>query len=285
MQVEECCEALLAELLPSIDENRYGITIEIGVGSFAFYCELFAKCGFRSIAVEPLPTKHLREICRARGIELIESCVSEVEGNVDLYVGTFDGSENTNLNSMRSDWWGVTGEKRIVPSMRLLTLVQRINAPKITCLKIDVEGLELAIIKQLSLLPPEYVPSVIMFEYGGGGSLASGKGGWSQELLMGTMSCLEILRDFGFRQIIQIDSLEGSIARACDLQSTPIEPEAFFDKGNTYGNFIGLKEFSLSSEKIAELSAAYRSAPPKTKRANSNFLQSTVQRLKRVIGS
>src|SRR5437870_7346733 len=138
MQVEECCQSLLAEILPAGDPNRTGVAIDIGVGTFAFYCELFNQIGFRSVAVEPVPNDNLREICRHGDIALVESCVSEIDGTADLFMGTFDGIENLNLNSMRPDWWGVTKRKRVVKSMRLATLLETINARRVTCLKLDV---------------------------------------------------------------------------------------------------------------------------------------------------
>src|SRR2546421_252028 len=153
MQVEECCRTLLAEILPAVDESRSGLAIDLGVGTFCFYCEMFADIGFTSIAVEPMPTNELKYICARKNITLIPACVSEVNGTVDLFLGNFQGSENLNLNSMRADWWGATKDKREVKSMRLPNLLEMLNAERVTCLKLDVEGIEPVIIEQLPSLP------------------------------------------------------------------------------------------------------------------------------------
>ena len=57
MRVEACCQAVLTDLLPKIDPQRLGKCLDVGVGTFAFYCQKFAELGFEAIAVEPLPIK------------------------------------------------------------------------------------------------------------------------------------------------------------------------------------------------------------------------------------
>lgn len=173
MNVEPCCLNLLFVLLPLIDQEKKGVCIEIGVGTFAFYCEIFARQGFKTIAVEPLPVDNLKQLCNDLKINLIESCVSDINGQQTLYIGNFQGSENLNLCSLHSDWWGASSKKIEVPSITLSKLITDNTITKITCLKIDVEGAELSIIQQLKELPESLLPSVIMFEYGGGDSKQS----------------------------------------------------------------------------------------------------------------
>lgn len=55
MNVEECCQALLAYTLSIVAQQRSHTCIDVGVGTFAFYCKLFAQLGFPTLAVEPLP--------------------------------------------------------------------------------------------------------------------------------------------------------------------------------------------------------------------------------------
>ena len=38
MRVEACCQSLLAEILPEIDPKKEGYCIDVGAGTFAFYC-------------------------------------------------------------------------------------------------------------------------------------------------------------------------------------------------------------------------------------------------------
>ena len=67
MKVEDCCQALLAQILPTVDPQRQGICIDVGVGTFAFYCELFAQLGFETLPSFVVgPMERLRE-ARANG--------------------------------------------------------------------------------------------------------------------------------------------------------------------------------------------------------------------------
>ena len=43
MRVEPCCQSVLANILPVVDSKKEGICIDVGVGTFAFYCEMFGK--------------------------------------------------------------------------------------------------------------------------------------------------------------------------------------------------------------------------------------------------
>ncbi len=228
MHVEDCCQALLSKILPEVDKKRSGLAIDIGVGTFAFYCELFDKLRFKTIAVEPLPNKSLSKLCRSRNIQLVESCISEVDGFVDLYIGSYQGKENHNLNSMRSDWWGSTATAKRVRSMSLAILLTEFNANKVTCIKIDVEGMEFNIIQQFLNLPETLLPKVLMFEYGGCATRESGQGGWSEEILGGTMKSLEILRNLGYKQSIFIDSNPDAKEQVFDLKSITLYQFAKF---------------------------------------------------------
>lgn len=202
MYVEECCSALLNYILPQVDKNRSGITIEIGVGTFHFYCSLFRKLGFEVIAVEPIPNKNLHTICRKQNIKLIESCVTKIDGTVNIYMGTWQGEENTNLCSTRSDWWGTTSEAKQVDSISLSTLLKSTQKHEITCIKVDVEGTEINIIEQFLDIEQVSLPLVLMFEYGGGTTKNTLKGGWSPEIYSGTLKCLEVLKSLKYKEIM-----------------------------------------------------------------------------------
>ncbi len=266
MHVEECCQALLNEILPEIDSERLGLAIDIGVGTFAFYCQLFDQLKFKTIAVEPLPNKQLKQLCKYRDIQLIESCISEIDGTVNLYIGSYNGEENLNLNSLRSDWWGSTATAKQVQSMTLAKLLAEIAATNITCIKIDVEGMELSIIQQFSQLSQSLLPKVLMFEYGGGATQESGIGGWSKELLDGTIKSLEILRDLGYGQTIIVDLAPDSQEQVVDLQSKNLAFTNLFPPQSIYGNIIALKGVQYPEAKIASICKFYRDnktvAPP-----------------------
>jgi len=285
MHVESCCQALLSNMLPELDRDRAGAAIDIGVGTFAFYCELFDRLGFKTIAAEPLPTDHLRRVCRSRNIRLIETCVSEADGLVDMYVGSFNGQENFNLNSMRSDWWGSSASTRKVRSMTLGSLLAYNVPDSITCMKIDVEGMELSIIKQLQILKEPMLPKAIMFEYGGGGTREKRQGGWSDEMLGETIKCMEVMRSLGYGQSIMVDSAADTKERIFDLQSVDIEPEAMFLPQCIYGNIICLRRLHYPENKIDAICRPYRenNFPPPELYIHEGILRRAYYKLRWII--
>lgn len=209
MPVEEACQAVLVNVLPVIDPNRAGLCIDVGVGTFAFYCEIFARLGFNSIAVEPMPVNNLREICDRDNITLVETCISDVNGMQNLYIGTYESQDNLNFSSLVQDWWGSSAKAIQVQSMTLAKLLDSTNAQKITCFKVDVEGSESNIIRQFTQLPLTLLPRVVMFEYGGGDTQKSGNKGWSDKFIKATLECLNVLKKCGYTFSIAIDEMQG----------------------------------------------------------------------------
>lgn len=212
-----------------------------------FYCELFARLGFETVAVEPLPIESLRHICTHHKVRLIESCISDRDGTCTLYVGTYQGTKNLNLSSISPEWWGRSSESVQVRSLTLSSLVAGLKARQITCMKIDVEGVEPVIIEQFLRLPNRLLPSVVVFEYGGGASRQSNQGGWGAEYLEGTMSCLRILRHLGYGLTTRIDSSPNSGHEIFDLTTVEITPERLFDSHNIYGNFVVFRVPTIST--------------------------------------
>lgn len=276
MLVELACQALLRHIVPEVDRKRLGLTIDIGAGTCDFYFQLFERLKFKTIAVEPLPTEQVRQLCRERNIKLIESCISDIDGLVWIYIGKDENNqENTNTNSMRSDWL-VNPENAIqVPSMSLINLLSDIEADKVTCLKMDVEGMELALIQQIHNFPKTLIPKVLMFEYGGGGTRESGKGGWSKEILEGTIKSLEIIRNLGYDQIILVDLAANTSARSLYLKSLKLEATEIFPPFNIYGNIIALRNAYYSENKIAAICKPYQ---------GDRFQEILLKRLLRKIG-
>lgn len=258
MHVEECCQALLWNILPVIDREREGICIDVGVGTFAFYCELFARLGLKTIAVEPLPVDVVRELCNNYSITLIEACLSDVNGSQTLHIGTYQGALNLNLCSLEADWWGSSTETRQVPSVTLEKLLSGVEEQKITCIKIDVEGAEHRIIKQIEALPESLMPSVIMFEYGGGDSKEGKQKGWSAKYAKATIECLRVLKRCGYDFSIVIDATEKAREISLYLQRLDIDLDIIFPEGAIYGNIISFRGFALSEAEIAQICAAYR---------------------------
>jgi len=258
MHVEECCQVLLAHFLPLVDRSRQGTCIDIGVGTFALYCELFARLGYNTVAIEPLPTEHLKSVCQQNKIRLIEACITGQDGISTLYIGQFQGDENQNLSSILPDWWGVSSKQISVKTMTLSTMLMEFSAKKITCLKLDVEGAEMLIIPQLLLLSQQCLPDVIMFEYGGGCTRQEGGGGWSPRYLGATMNCLSDLKRLGYQYAIVVDSGEGTKERVVNLATSSMEMDEYFGKDFIYGNIIIFRDFVPEIPSIEKICALFR---------------------------
>lgn len=257
MQVEECSQAILKEFLPILDTKRAGVCIDIGVGTFAFFCELFSRLGFQTIAVEPLPVESLQRLCSRQKIRLIESCISNHDGVCSMYIGIYQGERNLNLSSISPDWWGGSEERIEVNSLTLSSLLADLDLSKITCIKIDVEGSEPVIIKQFIQIPKHLLPTIVIFEYGGGGSKQSGHGGWIENYLNGTIDCLKILKGLGYELVIKLDSSPESIDEYFNLANTELTPETLFEPHNIYGNFIAFRGSPIEIELLKTVCQSY----------------------------
>jgi FkbM family methyltransferase len=257
MRVEACCQRILSYVLPLVDEKREGICIDVGVGTFAFYCEMFSMLGFKTIAVEPLPVEGVRVLCQYDGITLIEACLSDVNGTKTIHLGNVAAGLDSNYASLQPDWFGVSTETREVQSLTLSKLLLNLNAQKVTCLKLDIEGAESTVITKLRELPKAWLPSIIMFEYGGGDSREKGQYGWSQKYLSATIECIKGLKDCGYNFSIMIDNALETEARIFDLQSSNLEPDSIFYPNSVYGNIIAFRGFNITKDEVAKICKPY----------------------------
>gem|GEM_PF-515223 len=270
MRVEACCQRILSYVLPLVDEKREGICIDVGVGTFAFYCEMFSMLGFKTIAVEPLPVEGLRVLCQYDGITLIEACLSDVNGTQTIHLGNVAAGLDSNYASLEPDWFGVATETREVPSLTLSKLLLNINAQKVTCLKLDIEGAESTVINKLGELPKAWLPSVVMFEYGGGGSREKGQYGWSPKYVSATMECIRALKECGYNCSIMIDNALDTEARVFELQSSTLEPDSIFYPNGGYGNIIAFRDFNIAQDEVAKVCAPYYEKSPPSEGSGNN---------------
>lgn len=276
MHVEECCQALLSYLLPIVDPERQGICIDVGVGTFAFYCELFARLGFQTVAVEPMPVDALKQVCPHHNITLIEGCISDINGIQTLHIGTYQGIENLNLCSLEPDWWGASTETRQVQSITLSKLMSSVNAKKVSCLKLDIEGAESSVIRQFTALPESLLPSVVMFEYGGGNNKQQGGEGWAPKFLTATMECLSVLKQCGYSFSIVIDAAKDTSESIFDLKILTLDPNEIFAARAIYGNIISFRNKVYSKSAIANICNVYRED---TATVSSDITNSELSRL------
>ena len=258
MRVEACCTALLKQILPTLDPQRQGLCLDVGVGTFAFYCQMFAQLGFSTIAIEPLPIPKLRQICQRHHIQLLETCLSNQTGTQTFYGGQFARLGNQNFNSLAPDWFGSSARSQQVPTIDLPDLMKAIAAQQITCLKLDIEGWEPVVIQQFADLPASLLPKVTMFEYGGGTDRQAGAKGWAPKFLEGTMQCLTTLQQRGYGLSIMVDYCHGTDVNVFDLQTMDLNPANVFPPNAVYGNIISFYDGSYPQEAIAQICQRYR---------------------------
>ncbi|MEB3161150.1 MAG: FkbM family methyltransferase, partial [Synechocystis sp.] len=258
MRVEPCCQALLAALLPQIDPDRQGICIDVGVGTFAFYCQIFAEQGFPAIAVEPLPVKALQKLAEQPNLTLLPVCLSVQDGEQTLYVGKFAGIFNSNFSSLSPQWFGASGQAKQVKTITLNSLIQQQKINKITCLKLDIEGWEWQVIKQLETVADHLLPEVVMFEYGGGVNRQKSQKGWSAEFFQNTLNSLALLKTLGYGHGLLLDFAPDRQEVAFDLKKLAVSDlDLLFPPDSVYGNIIIFKTYHPDPEQIAQVCQSY----------------------------
>jgi hypothetical protein len=172
-------------------------------------------------------------------------------------MGKFAGQANSNFSSLAADWFGSSPSTKIVETLSLPTLLNQLHSQELTCLKIDVEGWESTIIRQLSDLPRSLLPKVIMFEYGGGSHRQTGDRGWSSKYMQATMQCLDVLKSCGYGTSILVDMVSRTQERVFDLQKDTLKPDSIFYENAVYGNIISFLDFEGSPSEISEICRPY----------------------------
>ena len=204
MDVEKTLLSQIPTLLKLYDKDRKGTVLDIGVGTHNFYFELFAKCKYNVIAVEPLPTDEVKRLTKKNNVNLVEACLLDRNGITEIYSGVFNSQECLDVSSVNSDWWGIdiNSKTKNVKAITLNSLIESFSIEGITYFKVDTEGAEYTIIRQFEDLEEYLHPKVIEFEYGGGGTKVSRKGGWSKKYLSDTNNCIKLLYQIGYKYIL-----------------------------------------------------------------------------------
>ena len=252
---EDQCHAMLAQLLPQIDPKREGAVIEVGCGTFGWAFDTLARLGYRCHAVEPMPTKELEQACMTTGTTLTRTVMSDTDGFKTFYTG-----RDRNLWSTVKDWWGLDGKNvaNESQSVRLETFLARANVKRISCLKLDVEGAEIEIVRQIPGHNDHILPSVVMLEFGGA-SQKERQGGWTREAVMNTIQCLTLLEGAGYNRVYVVESgfepkeMQTRLAALAlsALYEAPAIVETVFN-GADYGNFIAVRETPMSTESFTD---------------------------------
>ncbi len=259
MKFEACSRHLMTTFATILDPQRQGAAIEIGVGTQDYYFVDFAQVGFPTLAVEPAPAEEVLRTCRELNVPLEQAAIAEEEGEVTLYLGEYKGQLNVNLNSLNPDWWGVANPTNSpgspdansrgtlqVPALTLKTLLKKRSIERLSILKVDTEGSEFGIINGLREIPPESLPILVQFEYGGGGDCQSQEGGWNLKYFKSTLDCLKVLKDLGYEWLLLIDR-DLPVPYSFYIQEITNFEDIFHPLSHV-GNAIACKTLPITSE-------------------------------------
>lgn len=236
--------SIIAPLTKYFDPERSGWAIEIGVGTDNFYSQNFRQVNLKCIAVDPIPYPPFIDLAKKDNINFEEVCIYDIEGEITIF-----SNELTDLSSINQDWWGVDKKNaKKVKSILFSSLIKKYDIQKLTFLKIDTEGTEYEIIKQLKDLPLGVLPKIIEFEYGGGALRETNNGGWNEKYFGKVLAIFDVLKKLGYEQGLLLDS--NDISTPFFLLSELEDPAKLFKPHYEYGNILIFKEQIRDTEKI-----------------------------------
>lgn len=241
MDFEIATDMWLQEMLGSFHCNPSGMFVEVGLGASNWSFPWASDLGLTCVAVEPCPTPLLRETCRRDGVKLIEAAVCRQAGTTLLYQGEIDGNKLGDVNSIRSDWWGAGSSAQTVEAVSLSGLASTWDEHLFMCVKVDVEGAEADVLSSLVEFEPRRLPKFVAFEYGGGGSKRSGRGGWTEEFATGTMNCLALLKELRYTGGVVLDTTRWA-PRFFNLSELDANVDTPFFPSDEVGNIIVWRE-------------------------------------------
>lgn len=238
MSPEESADALMFERMDASDPGRIGTFIEVGCGTSNFSFVEAAKRGWTGEAVEPLPCSALRTAVNVSPFDLHVCVIDDHDGESILHLHPNGDAE---FASLRADWLGgasvnlQTVEAKTWPSFLCATRIGRI-----TGLKMDMEGSEVALLRQLT---GDVLPDVIQLEYGGGGSRESGHGGWTNKGIANTTECFSILARLEYNHYVAFDYPTGDRIEICHKDSpVGLNWMEFISTESHYGNIVAWRQ-------------------------------------------
>lgn len=135
------------------------LVFDIGA-NLGSYADIFASLGALVVAVEPNPdcVSHIRRSYPKKSINVINAAVGQDSG-----LGTIRLAKRSDMSSMSEDWIraiqkaqnledSIWENELTVPVITLNSLIAKYGVPNF--IKIDVEGLEEAVLRGLSVQPP-----------------------------------------------------------------------------------------------------------------------------------
>ena len=212
--VEQHTWTLMRSLILELDPHRDGWCIDAGAGVNNFYFQWFCAHGYKTILIEPLPTEHVRRLCSHIEVPLLELALDSWDGT-----GVLHTQRDGYFHSLHPYLWGETIRETSVLTMRLPTLLEARKICLLTALKLDIEGAEPSILKQLD---QNCLPAVLSFEWGGVWRCHEKLGPWSNNAVGLLQAAVARLPELGYRSgLVITDTEELRLVDCTDLTFQP----------------------------------------------------------------
>lgn len=239
--VERVTWEIVSRLMHEIDPRRDGWAIDAGLGQGDYYCEWTHNLGYKSLAIEPVPTPTAIRACEVSRIPLVSAALGNCEGIAVLY-----SAPERDLRSLHGDVWGGMQDAGDVDVTTLPLLMRQYGVDRVTLLKLDIEGAEPDVIETLVELGCDELPDVICFEFGGEGIAEYQSGPWAPEQQKRVNAAFNTLRRLGYKWGVLVGCGDNLFVRHMNGKSN-------FSPSDNWGNAI-MTRFTPSPEIVGGVS-------------------------------
>lgn len=219
----------LSDHITRLDPDRQGLCVDVGLGDGDYYFEWFAGLGYDTIAIEPLPTEGALRAVEASRASLVQAALGDRVGEAKLFTAR-------NIHSLYDGLWGEAENSHTVPMLTWQNVLE--TDDRVTALKLDIEGAENMVIRQLWSRP---LPAVLSFEFGGVWQRNTGRGPWSMERVASLLHSLRTLHGLGYRHGVVIASGNTDSILFITLERR-MDIDALFSPDCGWGNIVVWRE-------------------------------------------
>lgn len=231
--VEQKTWLVILKALETLDPNRIGTCIDAGAGDDHYYFEWLYNFGWKdTVVVEPLPNVDVVRLCSQYGLNLIEKALDTRIMPLRAVMFSTDNGVNSLLPI-----WGNEYHIKPVETTTLWGVMGELEDPPLSLLKLDIEGAEPRIIRDLSYIR---LPLVVSFEFGGHGTQANKQGGWNEAAQWDLAESLVRLGMLGYSEAYLIADSPGEYI--VKHFNPGIERWPFYDN-MTWGNIVAMRKF------------------------------------------
>lgn len=214
-----------------LDPDRLGWCVDVGIGDDDYYFEWFFKLGYPTLAIEPLPTDKATRAIEQSKVAFIQTALGNRDGETTLYSAH-------GIHSLHEGLWGDSEASQRVTVHTWRYITELVGITRIAALKLDIEGSEGIVIRQLWDCP---LPDVLSFEFGGVWQRASRQGQWTAQRETQLLLNLRELWRLGYRQGVVISSGDSDKVLPITLERR-MDIEALFSPDCGWGNIVVWRE-------------------------------------------